>query len=383
MLPYVHPSRCCGCGACVSACPASALSLQEDGDGFLYPVCDEGTCTQCGACRAVCGMTKPVSNAPLAVYAAAERDQEQRKRSTSGGMFAAFATVVLEEGGLVFGAALDEKLEPVHRSISSLSQLPLLQGSKYVQSLIGPTYEEARDALEGGRTVLFSGTPCQIAGLNGFLRGKTYPNLITVDLICHGTPPAKFFRDYRAFLEEKAGEPLSAFFFRDKGSGWGLCGKAVYETASGQKREEVLRGEGCSYYDLFLHGEFYRESCFACPFACRHRPADLTVGDFWGIEVCHPEWMADAGGPFDPRGGISSLIVNTENGQRWLQRFEHALTLRPSTFENAARRNLQLTEAPRRSPRQDEVRALYHAGGYAALDRFALERLSTEGAIKP
>ena len=383
MLPYESPSQCCGCGACVSYCPTNALTLEEDADGFLYPVCDEQLCMRCGLCRCVCGMTKPVEHTPLAVYAATERDEAQLACSTSGGMFAALATLMLEQGGLVFGASLDDSLEPVHRSIASVAELPLLQGSKYVQSAIGSTYEEVRIALDAGQAVLFSGTPCQIAGLYGFLRGKEYERLVTLDLICHGVPHARFFRDYRAYLEESAGEPVVDFKFRDKSSGWGLRGKVTYRQADGSTRDEILLGDQCSYYDLFLHGEFYRESCFACPFACQHRPADITVGDFWGIEALHPEWMQDQGGPFDPKRGISSLIVNSPVGQRWFEQLKPRLVWKESTFEAAARRNLQLTQSPQRSPRQEEVRALYRTGGYAALNRFALDRLLEEGPVTP
>ena len=383
MLPYDSPSRCCGCGACVSFCPTSALTLQEDADGFLYPVCDERLCMRCGLCRDICGMARPVEHEPLAVYAATEKDTSQLKQSTSGGMFAALATLVLNDSGLVFGAALDEQLEPIHRSVSSPEELPLLQGSKYVQSAIGDTYDEARSALDKGQVVLFSGTPCQIAGLYGFLRGKSYGNLVTMDLICHGVPHAKFFRDYRAFLAQQAGAKVVDFKFRDKSTGWGLRGKVSYQSPDGTVWDEVLLGDQCSYYDLFLHGEFYRESCFACPYACRHRPADITVGDFWGIEELHPDWMTSQGGPFDPRQGISSLTVNSATGAAWVEKLKPHLIWKESTFEDAARRNKQLTESPVRSPWQEEVRALYQNGGYAALDRFALDRLAAEGSLTP
>ena len=181
-----EPSRCCGCGACVNICPRDAITLQADAYGFRYPHIDGARCIDCRACLRVCAFQKGnTGNVPLAVYAAAGKDHAQMQRSSSGGVFPALATQILEAGGTVFGAALvqkDGQLVPVHLGISTVAKLPILQGSKYVQTDINDCYRRAKALLVQGKRVLFSGTPCQIAGLQGYL-GKPYPTLTTVEVI--------------------------------------------------------------------------------------------------------------------------------------------------------------------------------------------------------
>nr|MCR4903058.1 Coenzyme F420 hydrogenase/dehydrogenase, beta subunit C-terminal domain [Butyrivibrio sp.] len=193
---FENKKDCCACGACLNICPKQAISMHEDEYGFIYPVVDEKLCIGCGACKKDCSyQNKDETNVPLECYAAVSKNKDQAKRSASAGIFSALATKTLLNGGVVYGAAFDKAWNVNHISIGSADELYKLQGSKYTQSNTGKTFSEVKKALIEGKNVLYSGTPCQIAGLKGFL-GKDYNNLLTVDIVCHGVPNNKMFKEY-------------------------------------------------------------------------------------------------------------------------------------------------------------------------------------------
>lgn len=223
IILFDDKKNCCACGACMNVCPKDAIRMEEDEYGFLYPQIDETKCVQCGACKKVCAyQNEQVKNAPIKCYAAVNKNKSELMKSASGGIFAAMATSVLKEGGVVFGAALDFEdghAHPHHVAVRELSQLYRLQGSKYVQSAIENTYMEAKKELDSGKKVLFSGTPCQIAGLYGYLR-KEYENLCTVDVICHGVPSARMFDDFlQNETKKRNAKSVKNYIFRDKKKG--------------------------------------------------------------------------------------------------------------------------------------------------------------------
>lgn len=196
MIELKDKKNCCGCASCVQRCPKHCISLIEDEEGFLYPKVDLETCIDCGLCEKVCPvLNKDEKREPLAVYAANNKDEEIRKSSSSGGIFTLLAENIISRGGVVFGARFNEKWEVVHDFVEKTEDLTLFRGSKYVQSKIGDTYYKASLFLKEGRQVLFSGTPCQIAGLRKYLR-KDYDNLLTIDFICHGAPSPGVFRTF-------------------------------------------------------------------------------------------------------------------------------------------------------------------------------------------
>lgn len=372
IILFTEKKDCCGCGACMNDCPKQAISMEEDEYGFIYPVIDEYRCVKCGNCKKVCAFQNTVErSSPIATYVASSNDAKQIMESASGGIFAGFATKIFEDGGVAFGATMEYKnkcLIPMHICINDRQDLIKLQGSKYVQSCIGFTYSEAKKYLIEGKIVLFSGTPCQIAGLKGFLK-KDYDNLLSVDIICHGVPNAKFFQDYLKVLEKKLNGDIVDFKFRDKTKGWGYTGKTRYKVSSGETKEVLLPCETSSYYSMFLKSYINRESCYSCKYASSHRPGDITIGDYWGVQQEHPELFQKAGSIMSDEKGISCIIVNTKKGEKYMRYFKNFYNLYPSTFEKAAKKNGQLNTPNHISPLRTEIFNLYKIGGYEAIEK--------------
>lgn len=365
---------CCGCGACASACKRQAITLEADEYGFYYPAVDAKKCTGCGLCNRSCRFQNGKEvNVPLAAYAAMSCNKNRIMNSASGGVFAELATLVLENGGTVFGASMEFEyagLTPKHIAVNHKEQLIKLQGSKYVQSFIGNTYLKARELLHKGQTVLFTGTPCQIAGLKGFL-GKEYPNLITMDLICHGVPSAGFFRDYVNLLEKRLKGRVKNFVFRTKAFGWGrMVGKVSFTGKQGKVKEKLIHNRLSSYYKYFLNADVYRDSCYSCPYASSHRPADITVGDYWGIRKAHPELLDDSKFREQMQYGVSCAIANTEKGRIYLEKLKKTMKLHESSFDKVAEGNDQLNHPSEKGRDRDIILGLYSKGGYKAVEKY-------------
>lgn len=311
--PYVHPWRledpgspkivdelakghCCGCGSCAQACPKHAIVMVQDEEGFYYPRVDHDLCVDCGICTRSCPvLVDQPSNDVVDTCYAQWSDRPTRLASSSGGMFSDLARYALARGGVVFGAAYDERMVVRHVMVESEKDLALLRGSKYVQSQTGDCYAQARALLREGRFVLYSGCPCQIAGLYAFL-GKEYDNLLTVDLICHGTPSPGLFQRY---LEENYGDAVSDVRFRDKSAyGWSTHMNAYLSDGS-------VHREVCSrdpYYRMFLPCLAMRPFCSHCKFTRLPRVADFSIGDWWGIEKYDPS--------LNDGNGTSLVLVN-------------------------------------------------------------------------
>lgn len=358
-IPILYSAKkdCCACGACLNVCPKQAISMVEDACGFRYPQLDGQFCVRCGRCKQVCAFqNSKAENSPVSVFAGVAKDENLRKTSASGGIFAAIAKKALEEGYVVYGAALQPDFSVRHIGIKSVEELPKLQGSKYTQSDIGRTYCEVKNHLDQGGKVLFSGTPCQIDGLYGYL-GKDNENLVTIDIICHGVPSNKMFKDYI----ESLGEDVSDFVFRDKSIGWGISGSALI---NGKKKR--IWQSSSSYLYYFTKGWIYRENCYSCKYTCQHRPADITLGDYWGIEKQHPECLGKDG--WDEAKGISVIIANTAKGEALLNNMRCALDLKESTFEKAAAGNGQLKH-PSKAGKKSELIELYASDGWDGVER--------------
>lgn len=297
MISITYPKECCGCGACAQICPKQCISLKEDKEGFLYPTVDNSSCIDCGLCERVCpviNQNKPKK--PIVTLAAVNSDESVRHASSSGGIFTLLAERTIDNGGVVFGAAFDENWDVKHICIDSKSELPKLRGSKYVQSIIGNCYKHAKTHLDTGQEVLFSGTPCQIAGLKRFLR-KDYHNLKTMDIVCHGTPSPLVWRKY---LDEVSSmyniAQITDIQFRDKTEGWKNYSLLIkYKDKEGAEKtfRETLNEN--IFMRCFLSNLSLRPSCYACPARNGKSGSDITLADLWGAENICPELYDDNG----------------------------------------------------------------------------------------
>lgn len=377
--------NCCACGACFNICPKKAISMITDEYGFRYPKIDEEKCISCGACQRVCAFQYiEETNKPKNVFVSARKDNDKIMQSASGGIFAIFAEKILKENGIVCGAALVEEngvLEPKHICIDKIEDLPKLLGSKYVQSDTNTVYGDVKKYLLNNRKVLFSGTPCQVAGLKSFL-GKDYNDLLTLDIICHGVPNAEFFKGYLKILQDKIDGKILDFKFRDKKNGWGLNSCLKYRNKNGTVLYNYSLADEMTYYHMFLQSECYRENCYKCKYTNEKRTGDITIGDYWGVEKEHPDLLRENGGILDRYKGISVAIVNTNNGKIWLDKCKNELYLYSSTFEQAAKVNTQLREPSSYGKFRNKIMALYKEGGYDAVDKFYYDKVIRRILIK-
>ena len=330
--------RCTGCSACANICAKDAIRMERDAEGFAYPTVDGAVCVRCGRCSGVCPLLRTREEKPMpAVYAAWNRDEKIRKDSTSGGVFSVLAEDVLEEGGVVYGAALDGKQHLRHIACFRKEDLWRLRGAKYVQSDLGETFREIKKHLES-RPVLFSGTPCQVDGLYRYL-GRRPENLVTCDLVCHGVPSPAVWEDMARSIERQKKKTLQAVRFRNKVEGWKNSHfTTVYDDGT-VDTAPLMRTE---FGRAFGRALFLRPSCHCCAYTNLNRPGDFTLGDFWGLQ---PEELAE-----QQEKGVSLLLVNTPHGSHMFDRLP--LNRQPFPVERAVAGNPRLaTPIPRSADR--------------------------------
>ncbi len=310
MIDIKDKKLCCGCNACVQRCPKKCISVQEDEEGFLYPLVDLSMCIDCGLCEKVCPVLNQGSERnPIELFAAANRDDSIRMQSSSGGIFTALAEQVIQEKGVVFGARFDEKWEVKHDYTETIEGLKAFRGSKYVQSRIGDTFSKAEFFLKAGRKVMFTGTPCQIAGLRLFLR-KEYENLLAVDIICHGVPSPLVWRKYLGEKIQQGGlESIQSISFRNKNTGWKNYSFQIEYNKNHLKSFFSEYASQNIFMKGFLADLYLRPSCYACPAKKLKSGSDITLGDFWGIQHIKPE--------LDDDKGVCAFIINTRKGIEW------------------------------------------------------------------
>lgn len=319
--------------------------MQTNSEGFFFPVIDESACINCGKCERVC----PVLNAnakgtPIQseAWAAIHKDSQILSHSSSGGVFSALAKVILSQGGCVFGAAFNNDCRSVqHIEIRDVSGLTSLQGSKYLQSDIADTYRQVAAELAAGKTVLFTGTPCQVAGLRGYI-GRDEERLFLVDVICHGVPSGKAWEHYLDSVEKKYGSRADAVNFRDKKHGWNQFGMAIRMTDG---NHQYQRFNDNPYMRMFLRNNCLRESCYHCIVKERKPVADMTIGDFWGVERLRLG--------MDSRSGVSLVLTHTEKGKALFEQAGAELEKKQVDASEAAVNNSALTHSVARPPERD------------------------------
>ena len=364
---FDDPGRCSGCRACLEGCPVGAISMYEDACGFAYPQIDAAACVRCGRCKRVCGFQRGLGReAGPSAFASATREGEINL-SASGGVFGALARAMVDAGGVVFGCAYEREgggLRARHRAARTRGELEEMYGSKYVQSSTNGCYSEVERELRAGRQVLFSGTPCQVAGLRGYL-GREYDGLLTVDLVCHGVPSERMLNSYLEGVS--GGREVVDARFRSKRDGWDKS--LLLEILFADGTRECLSGKESSYYDLFLDLSTLRDSCYECPFAGSLRAGDLTIGDFWGVDKVRPDLLREEGGPFDTRRGVSCLLVNTRSGERWLGTLGGSLVCDSVAFGDVAEYNDQLRHPAKMPKAREGYLSAFEEGGWHAVER--------------
>ena len=321
---------CCGCTACVNICPKGAITMQPDGLGFLYPQINEVKCVKCGLCKKVCDFNKDYDKSLNLknpdVYAIQHKNKDELEKSQSGAAFVIFSDWILNHNGVVYGAGYSEYFKVIHKRAETKIERDEFRGSKYVQSDLNTVFLKIKNDLENGKIVLFTGTPCQTAGLKSFLfyAKVDTKKLFLIDLVCHGVPSPQMWNDYLEYLERKNNAKITKVNFRDKKFGW----------ASHKESFQFNNTYTYTYTYLFYQHIMLRESCGNCFFANVHRPSDITIGDYWGIEKIKPELYKE-------NEGVSLVLINTEKGKKIFEQIKKDINYFQTDLENCLQPNLQ------------------------------------------
>ena len=357
--------NCSSCAACANVCARSAISMQFDAEGFYRPVIDAEKCIECGACERACPWNKPIENPNVAnvspkTVAAYAMDESVRLQSSSGGIFTVLAERVLDDGGVVVGVAQTAPTRFGHIVVESKADLAKLRGSKYVQADVGLVYREVRSLLKAGRKVLFSGTPCQVAGLYAVLGNAVSADLFTVDIVCHGTPSVKVFEKYVRELEKEKSALVASSRFRDKRMGWRLFSMtSSLNTISGDcfQFSKTLRED--KFMRVFLQNICLNSSCADCRYGKLPRVADITLGDYWNIAKVHSQ--------MDDNKGTSVVLLNTEHGKALFDSVADKVAQCDSKVEYAIAGNPCIVRSSNPHPKRAEF--------FANLDKYPLDQL--------
>ena len=332
MINIKNPADCCGCTACASICAHDAITMRPDGLGFLYPIVDKNKCADCGLCEKVCAFhdnyDKSLNLSKPSAYAARHKEMKEVETSRSGATFIAISDYIIENGGVVYGVGYTDYFRVIHKRAVTKIERNEFKGSKYVQSDLSDIFRQVKDDLKNGRIVMFSGTPCQTAGLHSYVGKKLRENLYLVDIVCHGVPSPFIWRDYLCFLENKYSSRINYANFRDKKHlGW----KDHKESYTFDNHMNVIK-TGFTY--LFYKHIMFRHSCGVCKYTNLHRPSDITIADFWGWENTDKLINIDD-------KGVSLVLCNTDKGEKLFHAIRESMDIISAKLENCMQPNLK------------------------------------------
>lgn len=340
MEEIVSKNLCTGCTACMNICPKGAISFEIENDGFKYPVIDQDKCIDCGLCKRTCPVLNTKENESInKCYVGYNKDSNERLNASSGSIFSLLANYILDNKGIVVGAAFDENNHLKHIAVEKKKDLDPLRKSKYLQSDLDNIFKYIKEQIKN-RKVLFVGTPCQVAGIKSFI--KNNDNLITVDLFCHGAPSPKLFEKYVKELESINNDKLVNYDFRDNSTGWD-----TYSNKATFKNKEIITDrKNNEYMKLFLSDIALRESCYNCNFKLGNKYSDITLGDFWGIKNHYPEMYN--------KEGVSAIIINTELGNEIFNNIKENLEYKNCDIDKIISGNPSLINSSKRPIKRDE-----------------------------
>ena len=314
---------CNGCGVCELICPVNAIEMIEDEEGFLYPKIDKEKCIKCNKCRKICSNFPEKNKYEIKAYAAKNKNEAERKNSTSGGMFKILVEYVISKKGVVFGVKLNENLVAMHDYGETIEECKKFSFSKYVRSDLNSSYEKVKEFLNEDRYVLFTGTPCQVQGLRNFL-GKDSEKLILCEIICHANPSPKVLKMYIKNHENISKQKVEEIFFRSKDKEMNNSAYIQFQDGTKKRIQE--------YITAFSGNQLInRPSCYYCQFVDENRKADFTIGDLWGVEKILPE--------FNDNKGIPLLTVNSEKAEKIFDKIKDMLDYKEVNLKEAFRYN--------------------------------------------
>lgn len=337
----VSSATCSGCTSCMASCPRRAIAMQTDEEGFPVPHIDDDKCINCGICLKVCPAEAPYhfTGTQSTAYAVQNRNDKLRRNSASGALFPAFADLFInKKRGYVCGCILDENLTPRHVVSNSWADVEKMQDSKYVQSDMTDCLERICELLKAGTAVLFTGTSCQVAGLYTACAQRRIDtaNLLTLDFFCHGVPSPQMWHEYLRFYSRRMHRTVIGYRFRYKEYGWGVKARGTahlntvkYANRFNRQCRDSLTYAARMWRTVFFSNLTLRTYCYSCKYATAQKPADITMGDFWGIENVAPK--------FDDGKGCSLAILHNDKAASLFKELEDVETL-PVALDAAIRR---------------------------------------------
>lgn len=346
MFQWINPMQCTGCSACAAICPSACIQVKVDKNGFYIPIIDSKGCIQCHKCENTCPVIHSTNQKQedTMAFAAISKHDLIRSESSSGGVFSELANYVLDNGGCVFGAAFTKDFRVKHICVENKQQLNRLRGAKYAQSWMGNCFSEVEKRLRSKQIVLFSGLPCQIAGLQSYLK-KRYENLITVDFICHGVPSSGVWKQYVSYRTQKDnnGKLPQYIKLRCKSTGWSRYQYSVEFYYTDGKKYSCINTKD-PFMKLFVGDYINRQSCANCRFKGFHRTSDITLGDFWGVWDYYPD--------MDDNKGTSILLIHSIRGMRIFSFIQKNLRYKSVQLDEVSAQNRSvLTSSPSNAKR--------------------------------